>query len=953
MTTIQNSLRAVGLSLCLLLGTTVAIAESAKAPIEFDIDSQPIGDAINAFAAQTGLQVLLRVESIPAGMLASRVSGKLTPEAALTQLLANTSLHFTFIDERTIAVINPKQTKSPRTSSVSHHADNAGLIAVAQNDENRNKGAENTEKDSGAAAADSQSKPEEVVVTGSRFGNRTELTSPSPIDRISATELRGAGRTELAESLAAVVPAFNFTAVSPASTVNAMRLFTYRGLPPQDTLVLVNGKRWHPSAILGTSRTTFDFNSIAPTSVGRVEVLRDGASAQYGSDAIAGVINVQLREDTDTELVATAGQYYESDGLTMELGLDTGFILGSEGFVHVSGYFRDSDSTNRQGRDVRQQYFAFNSGGNPVVLGTAATGDLTPILPAGFTFDPREFTGVDRSNNIIFGNAGREEAGLSFNSELPLSNALTAYAFGGYTERSVDTTFTWRRPLDLQTVRAIFPDGYAPIYHAEIQDAQLLAGLRGAVGEWEWDFSHSWGFSDVDNFAERSLNVSFGAASPTNFFTGTQKLEQATTNLDLRRTFDAGLSAPINLAFGLEYRDEGFVLKAGESAAYSNGGVSILDGPSAGTAAPIGAQGVTIISPLDATDTSRNSIASYVDVELQLTETFLATAAVRYENYSDFGDTLNGKVSFLQQFTDSFAVRGSASTGFRAPTLSEINLGVTGSSIVAGNLVFARLFPVAAPAVRALGARDLEPETATNYSLGAIFRLNDFSVTADAYRIYLDDAIITSSTFSDAGTIAFLASQGFTGINAASFNTNAIDYRVDGLDIQANYSMGFANGIGLALSAGINLNTVEVLRVAATPPQLAAVTATPLFNQQRIVATESGAPGDRINLSATFDYASWQLVLRGTRYGSTQEFGTSAATQQTFGEKWVTDLELGVDATDHLRLSIGAQNVFDVYPDQNNVINNRSGAFPYPFNAGNAPFGFNGGYYYLRALARF
>jgi iron complex outermembrane recepter protein len=805
---------------------------------------------------------------------------------------------------------------------------------------------------SAAEAADSQLV--EVVVTGTRFNSRTVLSSPVPIDVVSAEDLRAAGRTELGEALSATVPAFNFSPAMPASSLSAMRAFTYRALPPQDVLVLVNGKRWHPSMVVGLSTVTFDFNSIPPGAVGTVEVLRDGAAAQYGSDAIAGVVNVRLRKDTNTELTASSGQYYAGDGLTIEAGLDTGVPIGDEGFLRASAYYRDVDETNRQGRDVRQQYFALDPGGRPVILATTSPSDATPVLPPGFSFDPREFTGVDRLDNYVIGNNSRREAGLNFNSELPFSDSMNAYAFGGYTHRSVDTLFLNRRPLDNNNVRAIYPNGYTPVYEARITDAQVVAGLKGRAYDWDWDVSQGWGVSRIANYGD-TINVSMGAASPTHIYSGEQRSEQATTNLDLKRGFDVGLSAPLNMAVGSEFRHERLKIKAGEPAAYINGGVPILDGPNAGGVAAIGAQGVGGFTPSDAVGASRHSIAAYVDLENQLTEDLLVTLAGRYEHYSDFGSTVNGKLSFLEQVNKIFGLRGSVSTGFRAPALYETYFSTTGSQVIGGQFLVNRTFPVGNPVAQALGAKELDPEKSVNYSAGVTFAFsNQLMFTADVYRIYVRDAIIQSSTFSGAGLTNFLAAMGFAGINSASFMTNAVDKRVDGLDLEAQYTMPIGEG-SLALSLGANFNDPRVQSVAPTPAQLAALSSTPLFSRQRIVAVERGAPRSRINASITYARGGFQVLLRETRYGSTEEWGgnNAGSLAQVFGTKWVTDLDLSYDVTAGLRVTAGAQNLFDEYPDENNALNNPAGFLLYPFNQGNAPFGISGGYYYVRAVMRF
>jgi iron complex outermembrane recepter protein len=933
------------------------VSFGAEAPRQFNIASQDLAASLNQLAVAANVQIVFAPHLVR-NMRAPAVVGSFTQEQALRRLLEGTNLTVRSIGEHTYAVEAISTSPLPPVSATGETDAEVATQQVYLAQHNATSSADSTSQKETVddASPDNSQQPdlEEVIVTGTRFSGRNALTSPVPVDIVSAEALRAGGHTELTESLAATVPAFNFQPVSAASTFSAVRPFTLRGLPPNEVLVLVNGKRWHPTAASGIM--TFNFNSIPPTSVSSVEVLRDGASAQYGSDAIAGVMNIRLRNDARTELLASTGQYYEGDGLTLEAAFDTGAALGEEGYIHLSTYFRDSDKTNRQGRDVRQQYFAFDPNGNPVDLPVVSNpNDLTPVLPPGFSFDPRELTGVDRLNNFTQGNAERREAGVSFNSELPLGELLTAYGFGGYTYRTVETPFLWRLPRADNNVRAIHPDGYGPIHDVHLSDAQLIAGVKGEAGGWDWDVSESWGFTRGAGYAENSLNPSFGAASPTSFFLGVTRAAQATTNLDARRDIEIGLRSPLRVAVGSEYRHESLEVTPGEPASYANGGVPVLDGPRAGASAPIGSSGIGGTPPADAVDTSRHSIAGYLDLESQLTDSFLITAAGRYEHYNDFGSTVNGKLAFRQEFNPTFAVRGSISTGFRAPSLLETYFSSTSSLVVGGQFFINRNFPVGDPVSQALGVQPLEPEKSVNYSIGSVITLGDrLSITADVYRIYVRDVIIQSSQFSGAGVVNFLASRGFSGINSAQFFTNAVDKRVDGVDLTGQFTTEFGGGSQLTLSTGVNFNDPKVLSVVPTPPELAAVTPTPLFNQQRAVAVEQGAPRSRINVSALYGVANFEVLLRSTRYGSTRDLGFNpAVTDQTYGAKWLTDLDISYEVNKALRLTAGAQNLFDVYPDKNNPFLTLGGILTYPFQLGNAPFGTSGGHYYVRAQLRF
>lgn len=932
-----------------LASLLIAAQVRAQAPLTqrpgVAIPPQPLAGALQLWASQTGWQ-LMYDSTLAANQQSSGAPEGLNPIEGLARILNGTGLAYRFLNERTITILSSSYGSTatriyPASMRLAVDSTSPRNVRGAQATSPSPDGTQNKQDSVSSIGDDSKL---EVVVTGTRFSDRTVLTSPVPVDIVSADSLRSGGYSELTQSLAAEVPALNFGPVLTASQGSALRSFSYRGLPAAQVLVLVNGKRWHPSANGGT--VSFDFNSIAPTAISSVEILRDGASAQYGSDAIAGVVNLLLRKDTQTELSLTGGQYYEGDGLTRELSFDTGMELGDKGFVHLALYGRRSDNTNRQGYDKRQQYFARDALGRPVVLPTVSASDQTPVLPPGFTFDTREFTGVDRTSNYVNGNAERHEGLLNLNSELPLSDDSALYGFASYAYRKTHVPLVWRRPLESNNVRAIYPDGFEPLYTGVTTDVNTTVGAKGALSEWDWDLSQSWGFGRLKNSSENTLNASLGTASPTSFHLGNQTTEQATTNLDLRRDLDVGLRSPLRLAFGSEFRREEFKLTTGDPASYVNGGVRVLDGPSAGAAAPIGAQGFAGYQPLDAAKESRHSIAGYVDAENQVTEDFLLTAAGRYEKYNDFGSTTNGKISFFDQLTDHIALRGSISTGFRAPSLYDTYFSQTSSNVISGQFFILRRFAVDDPVAIALGATPLKPEKSRNYSLGSTFQLGSrLNLTADVYRIYVDDAIILSSFFLDAGTRNFLQSLGFIGIGGARFSTNAVDKRVDGVDLVGNYSVPIRSG-DLSLSATFNLNKPQVTRVAPTPPQLAAVTSTPLFDAAAIRSVEEGTPRMRVSLVTKYATEQLSFSVRNIRYGAVTGFSG-----QRYGAKWITDLDGSYDITESVRLTLGAQNIFDVYPDEQLAQFNPGGLTPYPFSE--SPFGVSGAYYFLRARVQF
>ncbi|MFT3867784.1 MAG: TonB-dependent receptor [Nibricoccus sp.] len=813
-----------------------------------------------------------------------------------------------------------------------------------------------------AAAGDEVLVMDTVYAFGRFNEERTVLSSAVPIDSLTSNELRSTGYTETSQALQALVPSFNFPRPSLTDGTDHIRPASLRGLAPDQTLILVNGKRRHPSALINVNGTSgamgrgsasVDFNAFPPTAIGGVEVLRDGAAAQYGSDAIAGVIDLKLRSDIGRSLSATVGSTYEGDGNILELAFDAGAKLGETGFIHASTYFRDREKTNRTGTDFRQQYFGFNSSGQPVVFPTVnTTTDNHPVPPAGATFDPREAT-VNRHSSRL-GDADSKEYGIFINSEV--GKNVKGYAFGGYTHRDSSAAANFRRPLDNSNVRSIFPDGFLPLIKAKVTDSSITGGVKDLTGDWTWDLSQTWGSNELKYDVDNTVNATLGNASPTRFYAGKLFFQQATTNLDLTHQFDFGWNAPLRLALGSEYRWENYKITEGEPDSYRNGGVRILDGPFANSATTLpvpGAQGFPGFQPADRVNPKRNNYAFYCDVENQVTDKIYLSAAGRYENYSDFGSTLNGKVSGRWQVAKPFAVRGSASSGFRAPSLHQSYYSQTATSFISGVPYDIRTFPVNHPVARLLGSVDLKPEKSQNYSAGGILQLgNTFSATVDLYEIIIHDRISYSSNFNDASVRTFLAAQGFPGVGGARYFTNAINTKTHGIDLTMRYLITTKTAGNLILTAGINSNRQKLTRVAETPPQLAAISTVPLIDRVETVRYEKGQPRDTINLAANYRLKKWNLVVREVRYGKASLAGNAndVTRDQTVSAKWLTDINLAYDFRRYLSFNLGANNVFDVYPDRVLPTNNPSGFVKYP-NV--SPFGYSGGFYYLRLNSQF
>jgi iron complex outermembrane receptor protein len=836
---------------------------------------------------------------------------------------------------------------------------------------------------------------EKFVATGSRFNDRTVTQSPVPIDVISGTEMTQGGYNETSQMLQANIPSFNFPRPSLNDGTDHIRPATLRGLAPDQTLVLINGKRRHTSALvnlngsIGRGSVSTDFNAIPSSMIERIEVLRDGASAQYGSDAIAGVINVILRTDAGWGLNLGYGQTGEGDGEDYKLDAFAGTTLGGKGHLFVSLYLRDHGDTSRVQPDTRQQYFG-NPGGT-LVLPSGNYGSGTGLSPSAGTLDPREAT-VNRINHR-FGDPETKDKGLWLNGDYPMEDNMEFYFFGGNSIRHANGAGFFRRAGDDRTVRAIWPDGFLPFIDSVVEDLSGGAGVKGKDSVWTWDFSTAYGVNTLDYRTSNSANVTLGNSSPTEFYDGQLKFNQWTTNFDLTRSFNTGMPTPLKFAMGFEYRQEEYTIGAGEPDSYRNGGATIIGGPSNGGLAAVGAQVFPGFKPSDAGAHDRDSKAVYVDFEQDMNDRWLISLAGRFEDYSDFGSSKTVKLATRFEVTDELALRGSISTGFRAPHLAQQWFSSTATNFIGGVPFDILTFPVSNPAAVALGASPLDPEESTNYSFGATWNSKTgFSASVDLYHIKIEDRIVLSSNFTGAPVIALLATQGITGIGGGRYFTNAVDTTTKGIDVSARYTWKTADLGKLTFTAGYNHNETEADRIKQAPANLAAITTTPLFDLTETIRLERGQPRDNLNLSAGWAIGKFSTLLRAVRYGEVSlvqsanatdaqinaltpgydvEFrpavpgtvgGTTTNRQiiQNFGAKWLTDLDVTYRYNKNITVSIGANNLFDVYPDENirskvvggvafNGFDN-VGIFPY---SGTSPFGFNGVFYYSKLSLKF
>jgi iron complex outermembrane receptor protein len=791
-----------------------------------------------------------------------------------------------------------------------------------------------------AAPQDDAATVDEVVVTGTRAVGRTRLDTIAPVDVISGETLmrQGAG-TELAAALSATAPSISFPRPAISDGSDHVRPATLRGLAPDQTLVLVNGQRGHVAALLnvngniGRGSTAFDLNTIPTVTLGTTEVLRDGASAQYGADAIAGVINLRLREADhgggltatygvyDTDFDTARGSHSETDGEQSSLAGWVGLKLLGDGFLTISGELQQRDPTNRSDYSATT---AVNGGNATTVLGRFG--------------DPKTRAGS------IWYNAGK-----------PLSGGWEAYSFGGYQHRYSQAAATARPYNDARNVQAIYPNGFTPVIGASIDDYNIYGGIKGPALGFDVDLSAGYGRNELDYTVLNSLNTSYGAASKTKFEAGGLGYDQLTVSLDAVRQIDAGLYEPLNLAIGAEYRRESFEVTAGEPASYNKGPLS----------GGLGSQGFPGFQPSNAVDVDRHNVGVYVDLEGKFTEQLTVGGAVRYEDYSDFGDTLTGKLSARYDFTPSFALRGAISTGFKSPALQQQFFSYTSTNLVATNagtsLIEAGTFRVNSPTAIALGAKPLQPETSTNFSLGAVLRHGGFELTVDAYRIDIENRIVYSENLGGTGSrdgqsaaTAALINSYLTnafGISAARFFLNGVDTTTSGLDIVSRYRLPTDSLGRFDFTLAANMNTTEVTRTPPAPVITipgGTITTTPgfLFDRGNALSFEEGTPESKLLGSVDWTFGDFGATAKATYYDSVLVANNASTLDYSTGYATLIDLEgrytfpMGVSA------AIGVNNLTDEYPNYTPLgINAPTGSVGFPSYS---PYGFNGRFFYAR-----
>ncbi len=884
----------------LFLATSAQAAEVRL--VNYSVKTEYLEDALIAFSRATGINVIYRDKKIKT--IRSKVLvGHHTPSKALDILLTGTGYRYEFIDTKTIRIFAEQQEsdQDPEQPPV------APLATVTNSPELF----------------------EEIISLGTRTRNRGTVTdAPVPIDVFDKILLEKQSFANLTDALQTFIPGLTVFPFPSADGSSLIRPPTFRGLPQDQILVLVNGKRRHRSALVNLIGAGFDplsqgsqgadMATIPAIAIKRVEVLRDGASAQYGSDAIAGVMNFVLKDNNSgVELRSQYGQFYEGDGETLQVQANVGLPLPQDGFLNISLEYLNANPTSR---------------------GRQRT-DVQDLIALGLDVpDPAQ----------RWGNADTETLQSFLNGEMEIQDDMRFYMFGNFSYKKSDTSFFYRHPLRTTGIyksslydpgfdlNAIYPNGFTPEFGAEVIDYSQIIGLRGeTTSNIYWDASLQYGQNQIRYKIDNTINLSLGNASPSEFRPGELIQKEFGFNLGLTYPWDIKyFHSPLNLAFGFEYRHEGYLIKAGEKSSYETGPLKDL---------PIGSNGFPGFSPDQAGDFARDNIALYVDLETNITDRLLINLATRFEYYSDSDSTLDSKVALRYQLLPTLALRTAISSGFRAPTPGQSHTANTSTFFESGNpnAIIRGTLPPDHPISLYYGGQTLSPETARNITAGIIWTPSDqLSLTLDYYRIRVQDRIGVSSNFTiEDEDRDFLANTGIRDaltIDTVRFFTNSFTTITEGFDIVGAYDINWSGGT-TQFSLGVNYNEQKLDEFDPSA-----------IDREREIELQGGFPKIRSTLSIYHQIGDLSFFLRSTYYDSFTDATPTPGIATRIGAEVVFDLEASYQINETLELSFGGQNIFHNFPDETDQF--LSFGLPYSFQS---PFGFNGGFWYIKANTRF
>lgn len=764
----------------------------------------------------------------------------------------------------------------------------------------------------------------EIEIVGSRSLSRSATETPVPVDIIPLSEIATtSGQLDVNQMLQYVAPSYNANQQSGADGSDHVDPASIRGLGPDQTLVLINGKRRHQSSLInifgtrGRGNTGTDLNAIPVSAIDRIEILRDGASAQYGSDAIAGVINIVLKSGVDefTGFV-TSGVTTEGDGEKVQVNGNYGFRIGEKGFVNMTMDYLHKGRTNRAA-------------------------------------DPNEYDIYRRQ----FGDAESDNFGAYFNSEVPINDKTKFYAFGGFNFRDTDA-YAWSRGADEErNVLAIYSGGFDPHILSKISDKSLSAGIKGDLKGWKVDFNNTYGDNMFHYFVEGSLNATMLERSPTRFDAGGFSLSQNTTGLSFSKYYENSLEG-INVAFGTEYRVENYTIFAGDVESYAsfdiNGNVVDKDTDpldlvyfqnSDGdmVVRPGGSQGFPGFRPENEVDEYRTNLAGYVDVEMDFTKSFMIGMALRGERYSDFGNTINGKIASRLALTDNLALRGSVSTGFRAPSLAQIHFNSVFTDFVSGNAIDKFIAPNNSPITRALGIPQLKQERALNFSAGVTAQpVNGLSVTVDGYMVQIQDRIVLTGAFEDTDPQIGSELQKLN-VGAAQFFTNAVDTKTIGADLVVQYATVLGSG-NLRATLAANFNKMEIEEIKTN--QKLQGKEDIYFGEREQYFLLASAPDSKINLTLDYTLNRFNANLRFVRFDEIVLIDWIDE-KDVYEARITTDASVGYKITDGVQVILGGTNIFNVLPTKQDTETETGG------NWDPVQMGFNGAFFFAKLGFRF
>jgi iron complex outermembrane receptor protein len=782
---------------------------------------------------------------------------------------------------------------------------------------------------------------ETIVVVGSRTP-RTNADSPVPVDVVTAEELSRSGRTETGRLLHTLAASYVSTPQTIADGSDHVDPASLRGLGPDQVLILVNGKRRHPSALLhvngtfGRGTVGTDLNAIAVGSIKRIEILRDGAAAQYGSDAIAGVINIVTKDTTDVlDVTGETGITASRDGAQLKGSANYGFKVGNKGFVNLTGEYLQRQATNRAG-----QYTG-------TIYTDSGTTDDQTLASAGLTRDDFRMR-IGEADAIV----GMGE----FNMELPVGDVSRFYAFGDVTHRRGSAGGFYRFPKQQsQNVPEFYSSGFLPLIDPIINDQSLTVGIR-RKGTWTVDASLTHGESSFLFNIENSVNASLGTASPTTFDAGTLKFQQTNADLDLIRKLDTEYFKALSLVLGSELRVERYAIEAGDEASYQLGTATFGMPPQPKLP---GAQVFPGFQPSNEVDRTRDNIGLYGGLESEINKNIALDVGGRFESYSDFGNSFIGKIAGRAKIAGPVSLRGGVNTGFRAPSLQQLwfsNVSTLFLPDASGTLQPAQVLTSnnQSPVTRAFGIPRLREERSQSASGGLTIRPNDsFSFTLDGYVINIKDRIVLTSQFTNANPVVATILAPFPGVSQAQFFANAVDTRTAGMDIVADYTMKHADGT-LTLTAAANLSYTKVTDVhipqslvdafkSSDPAQLR----TFFFGRLAENRLEGAVPNRKGTGAIRYAAKGFSALLRANYYGPVYYRPDQAENDEVFGAKVLFDVDLGYQATKNAYFSVGGDNIFNTFPDKQQKDANISfGRFIYSRNV--SQFGQNGAFYYAK-----